>query len=87
MVFGNAKFVGKLQYMREHAEIHIEGMSHMCHICNKSYPHRHGLRHHINNIHSEVSSCDLCGKSGMTKSAYNHHKQTKHETLSGTLIE
>ena len=65
-------------HIREHAELHIEGMSHVCHICNKSYPNRHGLRHHINNIHSELLSCDLCGKSGMNKSAYYHHKRKQH---------
>ena len=74
--------------LREHAESHIEGMSHACHICNKSFSTRPSLRHHIKNVHSELSSCDLCGKSGMNKSAYYTHKQTRqHKTLSGALVE
>ena len=72
-------------HMQYHAETHIEGMSHACHICNKSYPNRHALRSHIDKIHSELLSCDLCGKSGMNKSVYHDHKRTRqHKTLSGT---
>ena len=72
--------------LKEHAESHIEGISHTCHICNKTYPNRPGLRSHIRNIHSELLSCDLCGKSGMNKKDYYNHKLTKrHKTLSGTL--
>ena len=69
--------------MRRHAETHIEGTSHACHICNKSYPNRHGLRCHIDAIHSELLSCDLCGKSGMNKRSLRHHKASHHKTLSG----
>merc|ERR1712179_398548 len=72
--------------IKEHAERHIEGMSHGCHICNKSFPSRPSLRIHINDYHSELLSCDPCGKSGMSKSAYYHHKHSRqHKTLSITL--
>ena len=72
--------------MLQHAETHIEGMSRDCHICNKSFSNRAGLRVHINNIHSELLSCDLCGKSGMNKKSYYKHKQSsQHKTLSGAL--
>ena len=72
--------------MRRHAETHIEGMSHVCHICNKSFPIRNRLRNHIDKIHTELLSCDLCGRSGMTKGAYYDHKKTRqHKTLAGTL--
>ena len=76
----------KKDRIREHAESHIEGMSHTCHICRKSYPNRNTLRCHINNVHSGLFSCDVCGKSGMNKGSYYEHTQTKqHKTLSGTL--
>ena len=39
--------------MRGHAETHIEGMAHACHICNKSFPYRPNLRKHIANIHTK----------------------------------
>ena len=68
-----------------HAETHIAGMSHACHICNKSFSNRHSLRNHINCIHSELLSCDLCGKSGMNKMSYYQHKRKQHKTLSETL--
>ena len=63
-----------------HAETHIKGMSHACHICNKSFPNRQGLRCHINHFHSELLSCDLCGKS-----YYNHKQARQHKILPGTL--
>merc|ERR1712179_249935 len=72
--------------MREHAETHIEGMSHACHICNKSLSSRSSLRLHINNIHSELLSCDLCGKSGMNKQDIYNHKRRQHKTTSETLL-
>ena len=82
-VCGKTKF--QKVHMRHHAETHIEGMSHPCHICNKSFPNRPGLGSHINDVHSELVSCDLCGKSGMTKRAYRDHKKSKHHrTLSAT---
>ena len=73
------------QNMFRHAETHIEGISHACHICNKSFSTRPTLRNHIL-IHSELLSCDLCGKSGMNKKSYYDHKQSRqHKSLSGTL--
>jgi len=78
-VCGNTK--SNYSNMRHHAESHIEGMSHACHICNKTFSNRHSLRTHMDKIHSELLSCDLCGKSGMNKSAYFKHKRTQHKTL------
>ena len=72
--------------MWTHAETHIEGMSHVCHICNKNFSNRNSLRCHINNFHSELLSCNHCGKSGMNKMDYYHHKQTRqHKTFSEIL--
>ena len=61
-----------------HAESHIEGMSHACHICNKSFPNRPTLRIHNNRYHTELFSCDLCGKSGMNRSSLHNHKARQH---------
>jgi len=72
--------------LKKHAESHIEGMSHACHTCNKSFSTRNSLQSHILNIHSELISCDLCGKSGMNKMSYHNHKSSHHKTLSGTLL-
>jgi len=64
--------------IHRHAEIHIEGMSHICHICSKTFPNRPCLRKHISDIHSELFSCDICGKTGMGRMAYRNHKRRKH---------
>ena len=66
---------GQKQVMKQHVEIHIEGVSHACHICSKTFRTRPHLRCHVSNNHSELVSCNYCGKSGMTRSAYNNHKQ------------
>jgi len=69
--------------MQQHAESHVEGMSHVCHICNKILSNRPSLRMHIKDIHSELLSCDLCGKPGLNKKNYYAHKRTQHKTLPG----
>ena len=71
--------------IKEHAESHIKGMSHACHICNNSFHNRNSLRCHIKNIHSELLSCDLCGMSGMNKASFYQHKKRQHKILSGKL--
>jgi len=68
--------------IRTHAEMHIEGMSYACNLCDKTFPHRGGLTSHISRIHSELFSCDICGKSGMNRSTYRQHKIRQHKTLS-----
>ena len=72
----------KKSNMQGHAESHIEGMSHACHICYKSYPNRRSLRGHINEVHTELLSCDLCKKSGMNKGSLRNHKAKQHKSLS-----
>jgi hypothetical protein len=68
-------------HLKEHAEIHLEGISHVCHICRKAFRSRHTLRTHISHKHSELFSCDICGKSGMDRAAHNNHKRNNHRTL------
>ena len=81
------KTTPKKGHIREHAEIHIKGMSHACHLCNNTFPSRQSLRKHINGIHSKLLSCDLCEKSGMNRTAYYHHRHKQHKTLSGTALQ
>ena len=65
-----------------HAERHLEGMSHVCHICSKTFSTRQNLRSHISDNHSELFSCDICEKSGMNRRAYKNHKHRNHKTMS-----
>ena len=67
-----------------HAESHIEGISHFCHIRTKRFSNRSSLRGHIKDVHSELVSCDLCGRSGMNKKDYYNHKRKQRDKLSGT---
>ena len=44
-------------HIREHAETHIEGMSHVCCICDKTFPNRPALRYHKRSkIHKKLSN-------------------------------
>ena len=51
----------------KHAETHLQGIKHSCHICMKTFPTRPGLQAHINEIHSKLYSCKICGKTDMNK--------------------
>merc|ERR1719245_754846 len=64
-----SKISKNIGHIKEHAETHIEGMSHICQICSKTFPNRPGLRFHILRIHSQLISCDVCGRTGLNKSA------------------
>ena len=69
------KATTKKQVIQSHAEIHIEGMSHSCHICKKTFSTRPGRRQHVFDIHSELFDCDFCAKTGMNRKLYKIHKQ------------
>ena len=75
----NCKVCGKTttrkQVIESHAETHIEGISHVCHICNKTFSTRPGRRQHVFDIHSELFSCDICAKTGMNRKLFKIHKQ------------
>ena len=63
--------------IKNHAETHIEGVSHTCHICNKSSSTRVALKIHINDNHSDLSFIFVvCEKSEMSKNAFKNHKRT-----------
>ena len=67
------------QNMRDHAEIHIKGISHSCNMCDKTFSTRHSLRSH-KSYHSELLfTCNVCGKSGMNKMSYANHKKRAHK--------
>ena len=42
----------KKSHIQEHAESHIEGMIHICYICEKTFPYRKNLRDHKRYKHS-----------------------------------
>lgn len=69
-------------HMKQHTETHIEGVSHACQICKKTFANRHNLRGHVSGIHSELFTCDVCGKSGMNKYSYRAHQQRQHQVFS-----
>ena len=71
------KMVKTRREIRNHAETHIEGISHACHICNKASSTRTGLRKHIEDYHSQLSfDCNICAKVEMTKIAFKIHKRS-----------
>ena len=70
------------QQIKRHAETHIEGLSHVCHICGKTFSTRQYLRQHISLIHSVLFTCDICGKDGMNRMTYGDHKRRNHKTIS-----
>merc|ERR1712179_879072 len=65
--------------IKNHAETHIEGMSHSCRFCGKIFANRHCLQVHVSNIHSEFFSCDICKRSGMNRKAYYMLNQKYHK--------
>ena len=69
------KTMTKKRDLVRHVEIHIEGVSHACHICEAIFSTRNNLRSHISSIHSQMI-CDICAKSGMNGRAYKKHKQS-----------
>ena len=77
------KTTPRRSYIQNHAEIHLEGMSHVCHICSKTFSTSQNMKSHISKIHSELFSCDICEKSGMNRAGYRDHKRKYHKTMSG----
>ena len=71
------KTTHKSNVIRNHAETHIEGVSHSCHICNKTSTTRKALKVHIIDNHSDLSyTCSVCERSDMNKMAFKHHKRS-----------
>jgi len=67
---------GKYEYhMREHAEIHIQGIVHSCSICKKTFSTTHSMRTHVNDIHSKLYFCKVCRKEDMNKQGVRDHKK------------
>jgi hypothetical protein len=75
------KTAARKQHVQRHAETHIEGVSHVCHICSKTLSTRDNLRLHISGYHSELFSCEVCGKSGMHRKAYTAHLYKNHKRV------
>jgi len=67
--------------IKKHAETHIEGISHTCHICSKTFKNKSTRDVHISSIHSLLFSCNICDKSGMNRKTYSMHKQRNHKKI------
>ena len=76
------KTATKRDHIWSHAETHIHGISHACHICSKTTSTRHSLRMHITNNHAELFFCDIYGRTGMNRGTYRNHKRYNHKALS-----
>merc|ERR1719186_872648 len=65
-------------HLKDHMESqHIEGVSHICHLCNKIWSTRKALRDHVRDHHSDLTfDCNVCGEIGMAKMAFKNHKRT-----------
>ena len=50
------KKANQKQDLQRHAEIHIDGVSHMCDFCNKTFPTRNSLRMHKQRKHKTVNN-------------------------------
>ena len=50
------KTSNKKSHTRRHAETHIEGLPHVCHICNKSFSTTNSLQSHHKRTHNEILS-------------------------------
>ena len=71
------KIIKKRGVIKDHAETHIEGISHTCHICSKLSSTRKALKVHILDVHSQqLFNCNICGKSEMKRIVFKHHKRT-----------
>lgn len=71
-------------HLRRHTETHIQGFSHSCRICGKTFTTRACLKSHIAIKHPEEKppkpfTCDICNKSSITKEALKIHKLRNHE--------
>jgi len=75
------KTAAKKQNLEKHAERHVEGMVHACHLCSKTFTTSSCLRMHITRIHSELFSCHICGKTGMNRGLYKDHNKKNHENI------
>jgi len=64
-----------------HAETHLQGEKHSCHICMQTYSTRVGVKTHINDVHSKLYSCMMCGRTDMNK---NMLRKTHKQNCNGT---
>merc|ERR1712226_1064728 len=80
--YDNSRF-----HLRRHVETHIQGFSHSCPVCEKSFSTRGGLKSHIVTKHPEEKptkpyNCDICDKSSSSKMALKVHKIRNHDNQS-----
>ena len=64
--------------LKIHTEKHVEGISHSCSKCHKTFGSRQRLSNHTSRVHSELYSCEFCGKIGLNRGHYTTHKKKYH---------
>ena len=80
--FDNSRFA-----LGRHVETHIEGFTHKCPICDKSFSTRGARKTHKRRQHPEETAkkalkpfnCDICGKPSESMSAIKTHKFRNHK--------
>jgi len=72
------KTASQKSYLKHHVVTHIEGMTHVCKICSKTYETRFNLQQHLSDVHSGLFCCGICGKSNMSRAGYRTHRQKNH---------
>ena len=72
------KICGKTSATRSdigrHAEIHLQGVTHCCNICMKTFSSRHTVANHKSYIPSKLYRCGVCGKKDMNNMTVSEHK-------------
>ena len=76
----------KKKDLKRHAETHLEGVSHACHLCGNAVSTREALRNHMADKHSDLHTCDICGKTGMKRKAYYYHRKVSHNKIHNTTV-
>jgi len=78
---GCNKTSNQKHHITYHAETHMQGIKHSCHICMKTYPTRNGLQSHVSDVHSKLYSCKICGKTDMNRTTL---RKTHKRNCNGT---
>jgi len=75
-------------HLRRHVETHLQGFTHTCTSCDKTFTTRATLKAHVLRSHPEEKTvvekpfnCDICDMPSKSRAAVNMHKQRRHSTV------